>query len=126
MMLAALGISVFLKKYESEIKAITKREFAALTGAAFLGLFVGQYSFVKAVSFGWFFNCSSNYSHKSNHFSNIGYSYFKRTSEQQDFDRSNNGSNWCSIDKHSIKVKFSLIILTTADSEGTIPSQGLG
>ncbi|AHF80347.1 DMT family transporter [Thermococcus paralvinellae] len=50
MMLAALGISVFLKKYESEIKAITKREFAALTGAAFLGLFVGQYSFVKAVS----------------------------------------------------------------------------
>lgn len=50
MMLAALGISVFLKKYESEIKAITKREFAALTGAAILGLFVGQYSFVKAVS----------------------------------------------------------------------------
>ncbi|MBO8174577.1 MAG: DMT family transporter [Thermococcus sp.] len=50
MMFAALGITVFLGKHKSEIRAITKREFAALTGAAFLGLFVGQYSFVKAVS----------------------------------------------------------------------------
>ena len=50
MMFAALGISVFLNKYKNEIRAITKREFAALTGAAILGLFVGQYSFVNAVS----------------------------------------------------------------------------
>ncbi len=50
MMFAALGISVFAKKYESEIKTITKRELMALAGAAFLGLFIGQYSFVKAVS----------------------------------------------------------------------------
>jgi len=50
MMFAALGISVFLNRYKNEIRAITKREFAALTGAAILGLFVGQYSFVKAVS----------------------------------------------------------------------------
>ena len=50
MMFAALGISVFLNRYKDEIGAITKREFAALTGAAILGLFVGQYSFVKAVS----------------------------------------------------------------------------
>ncbi len=49
-MFAALGITMFLGKHKSEIRAITKREFAALTGAAFLGLFVGQYSFVKAVS----------------------------------------------------------------------------
>ena len=49
-MFAALGISVFLGKHKSEIRAITKRELMALTGAAFLGLFIGQYSFVKAVS----------------------------------------------------------------------------
>ncbi|WP_457753871.1 DMT family transporter [Thermococcus sp.] len=49
-MFAALGISIFARKYESEIKTITKRELMALTGAAFLGLFIGQYSFVKAVS----------------------------------------------------------------------------
>ena len=49
-MFAALGITVFLGKHKSEIRAITKRELMALTGAAFLGLFIGQYSFVKAVS----------------------------------------------------------------------------
>ncbi len=50
MMLAALGVSVFLPKYGSELRSITLREAAVLTGAAVLGLLIGQYSFVYSVN----------------------------------------------------------------------------
>ena len=50
MMLAALGVSVFLPRYGSELRSITLREAAVLTGAAVLGLLIGQYSFVYSVN----------------------------------------------------------------------------
>jgi len=50
MMLAALGVSVFLPRYGTELRSITLREAAVLTGAAVLGLLIGQYSFVYSVN----------------------------------------------------------------------------
>jgi DME family drug/metabolite transporter len=50
MIFAALGISVFLPKYWKELRGITKNELATLSGAALLGLIIGQYAFVKSVS----------------------------------------------------------------------------
>jgi len=50
MMCAAVGVSVFLPKYASELRQITAREAAVLTGAAVTGLMVGQYLFVYSVN----------------------------------------------------------------------------
>jgi DME family drug/metabolite transporter len=50
MMSAALGISLLLPKYLPELRKITFRELAILTGAALTGLLIGQYSFVYSVS----------------------------------------------------------------------------
>lgn len=47
---AAIGISVFLPKYSKELKGVTKSEIGILSGAALLGLIIGQYAFVKSVS----------------------------------------------------------------------------
>ena len=49
MMLAALGISVFLPKYSEEVKSMNRKEALALTGAAVFGLLIGQYTFVYSV-----------------------------------------------------------------------------
>lgn len=49
MMLAALGISVFLPKYGDEVRSIDRREALILTGAAVFGLLIGQYTFVYSV-----------------------------------------------------------------------------
>jgi len=50
MMLAALGVSVFLPRYGKELKRITKREAIILSGAAVTGLLIGQYTFVYSVN----------------------------------------------------------------------------
>lgn len=50
MIFAAFGISVFLPRYSKELREITQREVAILSGAALLGLIIGQYTFVKSVS----------------------------------------------------------------------------
>ncbi|MCA6214488.1 DMT family transporter [Thermococcus bergensis] len=50
MIFAAFGISAFLPKYSEELREITRREVAVLSGAALLGLIIGQYAFVKSVS----------------------------------------------------------------------------
>jgi len=49
MMLAALGVSVFLPRYREEVMSITRREAIILTGAAVFGLLIGQYTFVYSV-----------------------------------------------------------------------------
>jgi len=49
MMLAALGVSVFLPRYREEVMRITRREAIILTGAAVFGLLIGQYTFVYSV-----------------------------------------------------------------------------
>jgi len=46
MLSAAIGASVFLPSKFSEIRNITAKEIIVLTGAAFFGLFLGQYLFV--------------------------------------------------------------------------------
>lgn len=50
MMFASIGVSLFLPRYFEDVKRLSKREVAVLSGAGFLGLFVGQYAFVKAIS----------------------------------------------------------------------------
>lgn len=49
MLMAALGISLLLPKYAGEVRRISKREALLLAGAAFFGLFLGQYAFVYSV-----------------------------------------------------------------------------
>ncbi len=49
MMSAALGISPILPKYAGELRELTLKELAVLTGVALSGLLVGQYFFVYAV-----------------------------------------------------------------------------
>ncbi|WP_297477509.1 DMT family transporter [Thermococcus sp.] len=49
MMFAALGISVVLPSYSGELRELTAREVAVLTGVALSGLLIGQYLFVYAV-----------------------------------------------------------------------------
>ncbi|BAD85456.1 permease, drug/metabolite transporter (DMT) superfamily [Thermococcus kodakarensis KOD1] len=50
MMFAAIGISILLPKYYGEIRSITIGEFLTISGAAVLGLILGQYLFVYSVS----------------------------------------------------------------------------
>ena len=50
MMFGAVGVSVFLPKYLSELRRVTLRELAVLAGAALSGLLIGQYLFVYSVS----------------------------------------------------------------------------
>ena len=50
MIFAAVGVSAFLPKYGREVKSISRNEALALTGAAVLGLILGQYFFVYSVS----------------------------------------------------------------------------
>ncbi|HII66566.1 MAG TPA: DMT family transporter [Thermococcaceae archaeon] len=50
MTFAAIGISIFLPKYSEELREITKNEIWVLSGAALVGLIIGQYAFVKSVS----------------------------------------------------------------------------
>ncbi|NJE26832.1 DMT family transporter [Thermococcus sp. MV5] len=47
---AAMGITLFLPKYSTELKEVTKNEIVLLSAAALLGLIIGQYAFVKSVS----------------------------------------------------------------------------
>lgn len=49
MMLAALGVSVFLPRYADELRSMSLREALILTGAALFGLLIGQYTFVYSV-----------------------------------------------------------------------------
>ncbi|ANF23256.1 DMT family transporter [Thermococcus piezophilus] len=50
MMFAAIGVSLFLPRYGSELREITKREATLLIGAAISGLMLGQYLFVYSVN----------------------------------------------------------------------------
>jgi DME family drug/metabolite transporter len=50
MIFAAVGISLFLPRHIEELRETTLREVAILSGAAFLGLIMGQYLFVLSVS----------------------------------------------------------------------------
>ncbi|AMQ19219.1 DMT family transporter [Thermococcus peptonophilus] len=50
MMFAAMGITILLPKYHGEIRSITLGEFLTISGAAVLGLILGQYLFVYSVS----------------------------------------------------------------------------
>jgi len=50
MVLAALGISVFLPGRMGELRRVTRREILAIGGAAVFGLLVGQYLFVYSIS----------------------------------------------------------------------------
>ncbi|ASJ10782.1 permease [Thermococcus sp. P6] len=50
MMMAALGITFLLPRFGEELSSLTKEEMAVLFGAAFFGLFIGQYLFVYSVN----------------------------------------------------------------------------
>ncbi|WP_048148616.1 DMT family transporter [Palaeococcus ferrophilus] len=50
MIFAAVGVSVFLPRYAGDLKSLTLRELLILASAGILGLFIGQYAFVAAVS----------------------------------------------------------------------------
>jgi len=50
MVLAALGISVFLPRRKGEIRRVNVRELLAIGGAAISGLLIGQYLFVYSIS----------------------------------------------------------------------------
>ncbi len=49
MMLAAIGVSVFLPRYGGELRKTSRMEALVLTGAAVFGLLIGQYTFVYSV-----------------------------------------------------------------------------
>lgn len=50
MVLAALGVTLFLPRFWEELRAVTRKELAVLFGAALFGLLIGQYFFVYSVN----------------------------------------------------------------------------
>lgn len=50
MIFASVGVSMFLPRYAHDLRSLSLKELVVLASAGLLGLFIGQYTFVAAIS----------------------------------------------------------------------------